>query len=96
MLTLLLCIRYWTAQASKEELYDFVLEKTKPLHPRFTEVIHSTKSSEIGKPPIVFRDLSLEDIPDGNITLLGDAAHPMAPCKLSLLFPLRIGRSLEC
>ena len=74
---------FWTAAATKQEMYDFALAKTKALDPTFSRVVRLTDPSDIKAPPIVFRDLLLDDdaIPNGRITLLGDAAHPMAPCK---------------
>lgn len=74
---------FWTASATQQEMYDFALAKTKALDPTFSRIVRSTDASDIKAPPIVFRDLLMEDdaIPDGRITLLGDAAHPMAPCK---------------
>ena len=75
---------YWTASASKEEMYKFAVQKTQPLDPTYSRIVHLTDSKSIRAPPIVFRDLLLNDdaIPLGRVTLLGDAAHPMAPCKL--------------
>ena len=74
---------FWTASATKQEMYDFALTKTEALNPTFSKIVRLTDSSNIKAPPIVFRDLLLNDeaIPRGRITLIGDAAHPMAPCK---------------
>ena len=76
---------FWTATASKEAMYNFAMQKTQTLNPAYSRIVHLTDSSNIRAPPIVFRDLLLNDeaIPLGRVTLLGDAAHPMAPCKLS-------------
>ena len=73
---------YWTASASKREMLDYALEKTKALHPRFGEIVRLTSEEGILARPIVFRDLEIDSIPNGCITLIGDAAHPMAPCKV--------------
>ena len=74
---------FWTASASQQEMYDFAKAKSKALDPAFSRIIQLTDSSDIKVPPIVFRDPLLDEdaIPHGRITLLGDAAHPMAPCK---------------
>lgn len=40
----------------------------------------STKES-ILQPPLAVRDIQLPDLPACRVTLLGDAAHAMAPCK---------------
>lgn len=72
---------FWTATASKQEMYDFAIQKTASLDPRFSEIVRLTNVEGIRAPPIVFRDLLLEELPGARVTLLGDAAHPMAPCK---------------
>ena len=74
---------FWTATATKQEMHEFALEKSKALSSTYSRIVHLTSSNDIKAPPIVFRDLLLDDdaIPAGRITLLGDAAHPMAPCK---------------
>ena len=77
---------FWTATATKQEMLDFALEKSEQLHPRLAEIVQLTHADDIRAPPIVFRDLLLHDIPDGRITLLGDAVHPMAPCKKGILY----------
>ena len=75
---------YWTANSGKREMHDFALEKTHSLNPQYSEIVRLTSENDIRAPPIVFRDLLLNGVPEGRITLLGDAAHPMAPCKSSL------------
>lgn len=75
---------FWTARASKKEMLDFALKKTEGISPRFREIVQLTPESGIRSPPIVFRDLLIDSIPEGRITLIGDAAHPMAPCKLAV------------
>ena len=64
---------HWTATASKQKMYEFALEKTRTLDPRFSEIVRLTGPENIKAPPIVFRDLPLDEIPAGRITLLGDA-----------------------
>jgi hypothetical protein len=84
---------YWTAQASKEAMYKFAVQKTQALNPTYSKIVHLTDMNNIRAPPIVFRDSLLNEdaIPLGRITLLGDAAHPMAPCKFSFIeSPCRI------
>jgi 2-polyprenyl-6-methoxyphenol hydroxylase-like FAD-dependent oxidoreductase len=75
---------YWTIKASKQQLYDFAVEKSKGLDSRLTEIIRVTDVEDMVKPPLVIRDLVLKDLggmPNSRITLLGDAAHPMTPCE---------------
>ena len=75
---------FWIHSASKEELYQFALEKTKDLDPKSTEIIRLTQPEGVVTPPLVIWDMLLkpEDMPKGRmITLLGDAAHPMTPFR---------------
>jgi 2-polyprenyl-6-methoxyphenol hydroxylase-like FAD-dependent oxidoreductase len=70
---------YWTTTATKQEMLDYALERVQPLDERLTEVVRSTKPDGIVHPPLQFRDLILDTMPNTRCTLLGDAAHPMAP-----------------
>ena len=61
-----------------------LFEKCKGLDSRLTEIMRLTGVEGIVKPSLVIRDLVLKDsggMPNSRITLLGDAAHPMAPCE---------------
>ena len=64
---------FWTASASKQDMYDFVVEKTKSLYPKYTEIVRRTNVEDMVTPPIKLKDLELDRIPEGRITLLGDA-----------------------
>lgn len=72
---------YWTTSASKKELYDFVMDQSKHIRSDLTEIFRLTKADGILTPQLVLKDMVLESLPAGRITLLGDAAHPMTPCK---------------
>ncbi|KAL9079051.1 MAG: hypothetical protein Q9157_002019 [Trypethelium eluteriae] len=72
---------YWTATASKQESYDTAVEKTETLDPKLTEIIRLTKAEDMMTPPVVFRDMLPQEIPDGRVLLAGDAAHPMTPAR---------------
>jgi hypothetical protein len=72
---------YWTASASKEELLAYALKTIEPLDGRLTEIIRYSHVDDIIRPPLAIRDLLLEEMPVSRVTLLGDAAHPMAPCE---------------
>ena len=91
---------YWTKHASKQACLDAALEKTKSLDSRFTELIRLTSVKDVMTPPIVFRDILLEAMPAGRrVTLLGDAAHAMAPARgeggnHALQDALNLGRAL--
>lgn len=73
---------YWTATATKEEMHAYTTEKTRHLHPRFREIMDMTPVEGMKAPPVVIRDMIVEDLPEGRVTVIGDAAHPMTPCKL--------------
>ena len=75
---------FWTVSATKTQMLDYALKRTQSLDANFRKIILATSVDEIIAPPIVFRDMVLTDLPDGRITLVGDAAHPMVPCKLQL------------
>lgn len=75
---------YWTHH-SKQEQYNLVLKGTEPLEPKLAEIVRITKPEKIVVPGIVLRDLNLESMPNRRVTLVGDAAHAMAPSKFSTL-----------
>ena len=72
---------FWTKHASKQEMYDFAVKRSKEIHPSLTEVIGLTPAEGIMRPPLTFRDMVPEDLPTGRVTLVGDAAHPMTPFR---------------
>lgn len=72
---------HWTSSASKERKYEFALEKTSHLLPEFREIIEKTGPEGISDNPLCFRELEIESLPVGKVTLLGDAAHCMTPYK---------------
>lgn len=72
----------WHANASREEQLARVVAESKTMDPLLTEIVGETPASGIVLPPIVFRSLHIAELPAGRVTLLGDAAHCMAPCKL--------------
>ena len=76
--------KFWTANASKEELHSFVMNDMDGFHPVFTEILRSSPVDGILHPPILMRDMTPPKLPRGRVTLLGDAAHPMVPCMLLL------------
>lgn len=74
----------WTTAATQAQMYDFARQKCQSLHPRFREIIELSGVDGILPRPVVYRNLLLQDMPasKGHVTLIGDAAHPMAPCTL--------------
>lgn len=72
---------HWTTSASKETRYKLMLEKTSHLLPEFREIVERTGLEKSSDSPLCFRELEVESLPAGRITLLRDAAHCMTPCK---------------
>ncbi len=72
---------HWTKEASKEKLFQFARDKIAHLHPRFLEIVDKTEVDNMVLPPLTFQDIELETLPVGRVTLLGDSAHCMTPCK---------------
>ena len=71
----------WAASASKQELYDRALEKSKVFGLRFSKIVRLSKPEGMITPPLVIKDIELDFMPNRRVTLLGDAAHAMAPSK---------------
>jgi hypothetical protein len=67
---------YWTSSVSKERKYELALEKT--------------GLEGISDSLLCFRELEIESLPVGKITLLGDAAHCMTPCMCLYLYLLAV------
>ncbi|MCJ1353666.1 MAG: hypothetical protein MMC33_003653 [Icmadophila ericetorum] len=72
---------YWTASASKQELYDYAMKHIDAFDPKFVEVVRLTPVDGVRTPPLVLRDLVLKEMPNRRVTLVGDAAHPMTPFR---------------
>ncbi|OTA91349.1 hypothetical protein M434DRAFT_388951 [Hypoxylon sp. CO27-5] len=92
---------FWTGTASKEKLFETVLEKTKHLPPKFTSIIQKTGIEGMKQPPIRFSTLCMEpgQLPHGRVTLLGDAGHCMPSFRgeggfHALLDALKLGKIL--
>lgn len=73
---------HWISSASNARKYELALQKTSHLRPEFTEIIRKTGFDGMSETQMCFRELELRDMPVGRVTLLGDAAHCMTPCKL--------------
>lgn len=72
---------YWTAKASQKELLEFALKKCSQLDPKLAEIILKSKPADIRIPPLILRDVAMTEMPSSRVTLMGDAAHAMMPCK---------------
>jgi hypothetical protein len=72
---------HWSETASKEKLYEAAIERTKTVPPKYKEVIEKTTAKGMRAPPTKFHSLIMTSLPEGRVTLLGDAAHSMTPCE---------------
>ena len=72
---------FWALKAPPADRLAFVLKTIEGVDERFASVIKATKVEDMAA-PLAFRDLVPMEIPRGRVSLLGDAAHPMTPCKL--------------
>ena len=72
----------WVQRASKHELYDLAIESTKHLHPVMTDLMRFGGPDALVKPqPKFFEYVPPDTIPEGRVTVLGDAAHAMIPFR---------------
>lgn len=78
---------YWVRDLTQEEMHEKAIEFTKDCYPGFTDMIKMTPASGMLKPLLVIKDMMPQEIPLGRVTLVGDAAHPMTPCKLFAFDP---------
>lgn len=69
------------AAATADELYCEATAKMQKLPTALTEIIAKTGAEGIRTRQLIFRDMEINAIPSGRLTILGDAAHPMTPCK---------------
>lgn len=73
------------ASASAEQLLETARQKMCLAPAELREILELSGPQSIRRTPLVIRDLVLESLPAGRVTLLGDAAHPMTPCKWSCI-----------
>jgi hypothetical protein len=84
---------YWLKNASKAAKYDHVMKMTESLEPKFREIFQLTSVDRIIPRQTVYQYGEISCLPGGRYVVVGDAAHPMTPCKspsrsTSLLKPL--------
>lgn len=73
---------HWTKHATRAERLGKALEYGRQLDDRFTEIIKLTPEEGIRTDAFCFRDAEIpeHEVKRGRVTMLEDAAHPMAPC----------------
>ncbi|KAI0478223.1 hypothetical protein F4859DRAFT_513808 [Xylaria cf. heliscus] len=71
---------FWVYSATGQEQYDFVVEKTKKLPAKFLTTIKRS-DPQTAVPVLRLYTLTMDSMPTGRITLLGDAAHAMTPFR---------------
>lgn len=70
----------WINSATQEELLSFTKSQLKVMHPDMREIVDLQKPEGVSHAFVLY-DRVPEMCPDGPVTLIGDAAHPMTPCK---------------
>lgn len=74
--------KHWLMTATKEQKHHHVLKLMDAVDPKLRELVELTGVEGIKETPIVFWDATIPEFPSvGRVVLLGDAAHPMTPCK---------------
>ncbi|KAK6220661.1 hypothetical protein LQW54_002106 [Pestalotiopsis sp. IQ-011] len=68
---------FWLHSATKQEMYDVMVQKAATLIPQFRVLMDKTKPENMKTPGIRFSTLDLPNMSVGRVTLLGDAAHSM-------------------
>jgi 2-polyprenyl-6-methoxyphenol hydroxylase-like FAD-dependent oxidoreductase len=71
---------FWVHKVSPEQQLKFAREKCDELHPALVDILKYQEPQHMFK-PLYIRDMVPKISPHGPVTLLGDAAHPMSPCK---------------
>ena len=75
---------YWTHKATKAEIYKKMKEAAKEFPEELRGVLDLTKEENILTPPLKLRTCTVESIPNGRVTLMGDAAHTVTPCTFPI------------
>jgi len=75
---------HWLRTASKQEKFDWVMSKMEEIDDSvygFREVLKLCGPEGVSDRFYLYHDAIIESLPVSRVTLLGDAAHPMTPCK---------------
>lgn len=74
---------HWLQMASGEEQMNRAKELAQLLPEELREIIEASEAKGVMEPAVQFKEFAPpESLPLGRVTLLGDAAHAMTPCKL--------------
>jgi 2-polyprenyl-6-methoxyphenol hydroxylase-like FAD-dependent oxidoreductase len=72
----------WVGKATSQELYDFAVESSQHLHPTLNGFIkYGGPEAMIHPQPKFLEIVPPETLPEGRVTILGDAAHAMIPLR---------------
>ena len=71
-------------------MHSFVMKSLDGLDSDYVEPIRATPVEGILQPCLQMRDMVPPPLPKGRVTLLGDAVHPMVPCKSMPKQPFKI------
>jgi 2-polyprenyl-6-methoxyphenol hydroxylase-like FAD-dependent oxidoreductase len=85
----------WSIKASAEEQYRVALEESNSWPQELGEIVRLTKPENMMVPPLTIRDVWLDSLPNRRVTLLGDAAHAMSPCKSDITLESIVNNVLQ-
>jgi hypothetical protein len=73
----------WTVGASKEQLAAFAREKTRAYPDHLRVLVDKVPVEGYSSPGFQLQGVQMtaEQLPAGNVIVIGDAAHSMTPCK---------------
>lgn len=74
----------WAHNSTPEKLLQGVRDRFSDIEPRLRELLDKTKLEDMRTPGLQFHCLQIDRLPNSRVTLLGDAAHAMPPCKSSI------------
>ena len=78
---------HWLRTASRQEKFDYTLNRIAGFEDKFQEAVKAGGPDAVRDSFLVYYDGIIESLPVTRVTLLGDAAHPLTPCKLGLSHP---------
>lgn len=74
--------KHWLFNTSRHELRELAVKLAAGIPAELREIIDTSTDEDIVMPLVKFREFMTPDsLPEGRVTLLGDAAHSMTPCE---------------